>query len=404
MAVTNDGLSDFEPPTFDSGEPLFSSGSSQPPFRSTGRPSPDVQTQCRQFQGSDRRQAPAAESVGCETLWALPVGRDLQIEYAGSSDVGRVRKNNEDRFVIAELSREVSVRAGNGRVTAPQGLAQATVLAVADGLGGHTSGELAGRIAVDSLLRHLAHSRAWPAPEAGDASPALAELGQAVEAGQEAIVAHTIAHPEAAGMATTLTAACVVGRYALLAHAGDSRCYLYRDGELRRLTADHTVAQRLLERGDLTAEEVEGSRWNHVLWKVLGGSGEPVEADLSVEQVFPGDVLLLCTDGLTKHVDDAQLAAMLAQGKSAASICRRMIEAANEAGGSDNVTAVVARLGIEIPLPPESNPNLQGEAGTDVGDAARPTDPGSGSHPTSAQKSGTEETGSEKSGPAAAAE
>jgi PPM family protein phosphatase len=295
------------------------------------------------------RQAPAAESVGCETLWAFPIGRDLQIEYAGSSDVGRVRQNNEDRFVIAELSREVAVRAGNGQVSAPHGVAQATVLAVADGLGGHASGELAGRIALDSLLKHLAHSRAWPAPEVGDTSPALVELARAIEMGQTAIVNHTAIHPESAGMGTTLTVACLVGRYAFLGHAGDSRCYLYRDGQLRSLTSDHTVAQRLVARGDLAPEEVQSSRWNHVLWKVLGGSPEPVEPDLSVVEVFPGDVLLLCTDGLTKHVDDGQLAALLAEGKSAASTCRRMVEAANEAGGSDNVTAVVARLGIEIP-------------------------------------------------------
>jgi len=256
--------------------------------------------------------------------------------------------------VIAELSREVAVRAGNGEVTAPHGVAQATVLAVADGLGGHASGELAGRIALDSLLRNLAQSRAWPAPNDCDMGPVLEELGRAVEAGQAAILSHTAENPETAGMGTTLTTACIVGRFALLAHAGDSRCYLYREGELRRLTTDHTVAQRLVERGELLREDVEGSRWNHVLWKVLGGSNEPVEADLSVVEVYPDDVLLLCTDGLTKHVDERRLAEMLSEGKSAASICRRSVEAANEAGGSDNVTVVVARLGVEIPIVMES--------------------------------------------------
>jgi protein phosphatase len=314
--------------------------------RRSDRPTTDLQTQCRQSHATELGPAPA-ESAGCETLWTDPVGRDLLIEYAGLSDVGRLRKNNEDRFVIAELSREVAVRAGNGQVAAPHGVAQATVLAVADGLGGHSSGELAGRIAVDSLLKHLAQSRSWPAPDDCNMTPALDDLGRAVESGQAAIQSHTAQDPETAGMATTLTAACLVGRYVLLAHAGDSRCYLFRDGELRRLTVDHTVAQRLIERGELLPADAAGSRWHHVLWKVLGGADEPVDPDLSVVDVRPGDMLLLCTDGLTKHVDDVRLAEMLAEGKSTATICRRLLQAANDAGGSDNITAVVARLGIE---------------------------------------------------------
>jgi len=241
------------------------------------------------------------------------------------------------------------VRAGNGQVAAPHGISQATVLAVADGLGGHASGELAGRIAVDSLLKHLAETMAWPSIDDHDTAPVLEELGRAYETCQAAIFQHTAEQPETAGMGTTLTTVCIVGRYALLAHAGDSRCYLYREGELRRLTTDHTVAQRLVERGELDPEEAERSRWNHVLWKVLGGSPELVEPDLSVVEVFPADILLLCTDGITKHLDDERLAEMLAAGRSAASICRGLIEAANAAGGSDNVTAVVARLGLDVP-------------------------------------------------------
>jgi PPM family protein phosphatase len=308
-----------------------------------------VQTQCHQSDARELRPAPAGENVGCETLWAEPLGRHLQIEYAGSSDVGRVRRNNEDRFVIADLSRDVAVRAGNGQVAAPHGISQATVLAVADGLGGHTSGELAGRIAVDSLLKHLAETMAWPAIDDHDLTPLLEELGRAVEICQTAIFRHTAANPETAGMGTTLTTACIVGPYALLAHAGDSRCYLYREGELRRLTTDHTVARRLVERGELDAEEAAQSRWNHVLWKVLGGSNVPVEPDLSIVEVFPGDFLLLCTDGITKHLNDDRLAEMLADGRSAASICRSLIQAANDEGGSDNVTAVVARLSLDVP-------------------------------------------------------
>jgi protein phosphatase len=336
---------------------LYSSRRSRRFVQPADRPSSDLQTQCRQSEGrAGQAQAGpasataipgAAENVGCETLWADFVGRDLRIEYAGASDVGRARKNNEDRFVIADLTRGISVRAGNGLAAGDEGLSQATLLAVADGLGGHASGELAGRIAVDTFLKYVAEAMPWPAPRQTDTAPVLEELAQAVERSQTAIFEQTIANPENAGMGTTLTAACILGRHALIAHAGDSRCYLFRDGELRRLTTDHTVAQRLVERGELSVDAAESSRWNHVLWKVLGGSDEPVDPDLSAVEVFPGDVMLLCSDGLSKHVDDDQLAEMLADHRSAAVICRRLVEAANEAGGSDNVTAVVARLGVE---------------------------------------------------------
>src|SRR5262249_5694817 len=127
-------------------------------------------------------------------------------------------------------------------------------------------------------------------------------------------------------------------------HAGDSRCYLLRGKRLEQITRDHTVAQQLVDQGVLPAEEVQGSRWSHVLWNCIGGGSHELNPDVYKVTLQIDDTLLLCTDGLTLDVPDARIVELLQQARSAEETCRRLIDAANAAGGRDNITVVVARF------------------------------------------------------------
>jgi len=147
-------------------------------------------------------------------------------------------------------------------------------------------------------------------------------------------------------MGTTLTMALVVWPIAYVAHVGDSRCYLQRGGELRRLTTDHTLAQRLAE---VSPEAIDDhSRLHHILWNSLGASEDLPKPEIQKLTLQSGDLLLLCSDGLTKHLTDAQIAEVLAGGSSAPQRCQMLIERANAGGGGDNITAVVASFHAEM--------------------------------------------------------
>jgi protein phosphatase len=128
-------------------------------------------------------------------------------------------------------------------------------------------------------------------------------------------------------------------------HAGDSRCYLLRDGELRQLTHDHTVSNQLIEKGGMTAEEASNSRWSNVLYNALGAGAAEVVPDVHKVALQPGDTILLCTDGLYRHVRDNEIRDLLETELEPPDSCRSLIDLANYRGGLDNITAVVARLG-----------------------------------------------------------
>ncbi|HJT76940.1 MAG TPA: hypothetical protein VJ739_07025, partial [Gemmataceae bacterium] len=127
-------------------------------------------------------------------------------------------------------------------------------------------------------------------------------------------------------------------------HVGDSRCYLLRGGRLEQVTRDHTIAQQLVERGTLTPEQAEESRWSHILWNCLGGGSHELKPEVYKASLRLGDSLLLCSDGLSKVVDDARIRDLLGQSLAAEETCRRLVAAANAAGGPDNITVVVAHF------------------------------------------------------------
>jgi protein phosphatase len=193
-----------------------------------------------------------------------------------------------------------------------------------------------------------------------------ADLRDAAIRCQRGIVAEEREHPEDRDMGTTLTLAYVIWPRMFVVHVGDSRCYLMRDGKLKQLTCDHTMAQLLADGskdvGRKAAEEIPQNQWQHVLWNAVGGSEDEPQPDIFRVELEFDDRLLLCTDGLSKHVSDAELSQRLRLEQTSTEICNQLIADANAAGGTDNITAVVARF----PKPRAYDPSISAKAATAV--------------------------------------
>jgi protein phosphatase len=151
-------------------------------------------------------------------------------------------------------------------------------------------------------------------------------------------------NPAHQGMGTTLTLGYITWPRFYVVHVGDSRCYRFRGGLLKQITTDHTVAQQLVERGAMTPEQAEESRWSHVLWNAISDNRGRLAPDIHKETLAIGDTLLLCTDGLSGFVSEGEIAAILKREGAARTTCEQLVAAANAAGGKDNITVVVARF------------------------------------------------------------
>ena len=258
----------------------------------------------------------------------------LLIESAGLSDVGLRRKSNEDSFAISD---------------------DQTLLIVADGMGGHAAGEVASRLAVESIERHISGSdpRKEPTVPASFRSPSGDEAGlppparrvlNAIRLANQEIVRSVRKDSSMRGMGTTVVIALIHGSRAFIGSVGDSRAYLVRDGTLRQLTSDHTLVNEQVRAGALSTQEARRHPARNILTRAVG-SQEDVEPDLVEQDLRPGDMLLLCSDGLTTMVEDADiLKTVLAHADDPQTACRALIDLANERGGDDNVTVVLARL------------------------------------------------------------
>jgi protein phosphatase len=212
-------------------------------------------------------------------------------------------------------------------------------------MGGNAAGKQASALAVQTLEYYVLNTMPWFFHLQEDQETDLQdELKSAMEACQHSLETAAAARPEQRGMGTTLTMAYLLWPRLYVVHVGDSRCYLCRLPRLMQITTDQTMAQRLVEQRVLTPEESPQSRWSHVLWSCLGGHSRQVSAEVYKVTLALGDTLLLCTDGLTGQLRDEELLRLLQQGGSAEETCRRLVAAATDAGGSDNITVVVARF------------------------------------------------------------
>jgi len=238
----------------------------------------------------------------------------MRLSSFAGSDVGRMRSGNEDSYFCGQ-----------------------TVFAVADGLGGHQGGEVASAAAVEPLAGLDGREFAEPR----DAAEALAN---AIREANQAILDRAAGDPALYGMGTTVTAAAAGDGYIQLAHVGDSRAYLLREGALDQLTTDHTVVGELVRRGRLTPEQAAIHPERSILTRAVGLDPRvPVDLPDPLE-LRSGDQLLLCSDGLTEAVDDDQIAELLSAAPDGHAACRSLIDTANGAGGPDNITVVLVRV------------------------------------------------------------
>ncbi|QDU23885.1 PP2C family protein-serine/threonine phosphatase [Urbifossiella limnaea] len=277
---------------------------------------------------------------------ASPDLQPLTVRSFGLTDPGRVRPNNEDVFLVGELARTLIVRHTNiPQPDETHSRHRGYVFLVADGVGGNEAGDVASQLGAASVEEFLLNTfRRVAAAPSGDGQAALQELQAALRRADARLFDAAGRHPEWRGMGTTLTLALAAGRRLFVAHAGDSRCYLYSGDALRQLTADHTVVADLARSGLLTRAEQAHHPWRHVVTNLLGGTEPGVRAEVHLLDLHAGDALLLCSDGLTDMVADEAIAAVLAAEADPEAACRRLVDEANRNGGKDNVTAVVARF------------------------------------------------------------
>jgi protein phosphatase len=269
-----------------------------------------------------------------------------KMDSFGLSHLGLKRQANEDQFLIASLSKSMLVHQSSLAVdqhTRLYGGSEGTLLLVADGMGGHRAGKEASAIAVQALERYVLNTMPWFFRlQEGHEEDYREELTAAMATCQHHIETAAAAAPERQGMGTTLTMACVVWPRLYVVHVGDSRGYLFRPPTLEQITTDHTVAQKLVERGALRPAEAEKSRWSHVLWNCLGGGTSELAPEAYKAELELGDTLLLCSDGLTGCVSEQVIADLLGEERPAEDTCRALVDAAIHAGAPDNVTVVVA--------------------------------------------------------------
>ncbi len=270
----------------------------------------------------------------------------LVVSAAGLTDRGLVRENNEDHFLIVSLTRLMNVLATNLDPGAVPPLLDehGYVFVVADGMGGMSSGEVASGLALVTGLELVRDSAKWTLhSDDPSETAALIERMRGYFARVDAQVGRVAAaDPKRSGMGTTLTVAYSVGARLFVVHVGDSRAYLLRDGELHRLTRDHTIAQDLADKGAISADQIKGHRMRSVLTNYIGGPSEGVTPDVERRSLEDGDRLLLCSDGLHEFVAADAIAGALGGTGDSPAICRALIDLALAAGAPDNVSVIVA--------------------------------------------------------------
>jgi protein phosphatase len=271
----------------------------------------------------------------------------VRIEVAGLSDKGKVREENQDHFLVVRTGRYSETLASSlppGEVP-ERSEERGLLMMVADGMGGQAGGEVASRTAIATMTNLILNHPAW-ALKADDQSAAdiLNRTRARYKALDDALAARMQADPALQGMGTTLTVAYSLGLDLFIAHAGDSRAYVFHEGAVRQVTRDHTHVQRLVDAGTLSREEAAGHQLRNVLTNVLGGSKRSVEVEFQRVRLAAGDRLLLCSDGLTGPVKDEEIAGIIGVSASSQETCRRLVDLALECGAPDNVTALVARF------------------------------------------------------------
>jgi serine/threonine protein phosphatase PrpC len=254
-------------------------------------------------------------------------GEVVQIVSGGVTDVGRVRTNNEDSYKILD---------------------SLNLFVLSDGMGGEAHGEIASELAVDTIVKFCTEAKDDSSVTLVDATPdnfseLTKRLRSAVQQANLNIYESAQKNPAQRGMGATVTAAWVNEDRLSVAHVGDSRAYLLRTGNLQQLTSDHSLVAEQVRRGIITPQQAEESEMQSVLLRALGAHPD-VEVDVDEVGIYSGDVLLLCSDGLTRMVTEPEIAGTLQSETDPAAAAQKLVDLANESGGMDNVTVIVVRF------------------------------------------------------------
>ncbi len=247
----------------------------------------------------------------------------MTAKAAARTSKGRVRTGNEDAF---------GMRPEHG------------IYVVCDGMGGAAGGEIASRMTVDTIVERMSADLSPNRGADEEANGGRDRLHTAIAEANRIVLERAERESNLYGMGTTLVALLLENSHALVAHAGDSRCYLLRAGKLERVTQDHSLVDEQMRLGAMTAEEAERSPLRSVITRAIGTQPSITE-DVTVIEPQPGDVFLLCSDGLTREVDEEAIARILGTGSDVDRAAQALVDAANEAGGRDNVTALAVRIG-----------------------------------------------------------
>ena len=278
----------------------------------------------------------------------------LRIDVAAVTHVGKVRERNEDGYLVCRIGRYLERLSSNLPETEipPRTEESGLIMMVADGMGGMAAGEVASQTAISTVMRLIQRSPKWALnlSETGSREAEIHEMWERgkryLEATHEVVRRQAAADPSLRGMGTTLTSAYSVGSDLFVIHVGDSRAYLIREGRVEKITRDHTMAQSLVDMGLMSEGEASTHHMSHVLTRAVGGPGDELQGDMHAIEVAAGDRLLLCSDGLTKHVDSEEIAEVLSGAESSQRACDRLLELALDYGASDNVTAIVAGYSV----------------------------------------------------------
>jgi serine/threonine protein phosphatase PrpC len=272
----------------------------------------------------------------------------VRVSVFGKTDLGRTREHNEDTFLVADLSSgHASLQP---EVRSHEVGARGSLFMVADGMGGAAAGELASAMAADLIHGHMA--TAWANDPTATAERFAFHMREAVELANGQIYAYAREHPEVRGMGTTVTAAGIFGSDLYLAQIGDSRAYLVRGAEAIQLTKDQSLMQRLVDAGELTQDEAEQSERRNIILQALGPDPR-VKVDLTYQSVRRGDILILCSDGLSGLVRREEFATYARDHTDPPALCAALIDLANSRGGPDNITVVIARFDGEALREPD---------------------------------------------------
>lgn len=277
---------------------------------------------------------------------AVPRPTDDEVDLFGITHQGKVRTENQDHYLISTVHPQVVIHDTSIK-SAPElplrGTRLATVLVLADGVGGAADGSEAARLATEAVMRYVSSTlRSYhSAGLSTDEDLLIALKGAAFEA-HDAVRAESALRPDRRRMATTLTVGIVIWPWAYVVQVGDSRCYIYSRGELMQITRDQTVGQALVDQGVMPPERLVNSPLKHVLASAIGAD-EALPDVTRVNMKERGSLILLCSDGLTKHVDDEEIASAASTMTSCKQICTDLLDLAMSRGGSDNITIVAGR-------------------------------------------------------------